>query len=266
MEEIYEKHAGKPDEPHRHDFYTILFIKSARGKHIIDFHEFELGYSQAFFISPGQVHQLLEEEKSIGYSMVFSTQFLAENNIPLSFIEDLNLFNDYGMRPPLEIKSEDMSKLEYHCEEMLKFYGSSDKFRMQALGSQLRLFLIYCNSICSIPIDHTQNQEAANSIFKRCKSLVEEYFKREHSTSWYAAELAITPDHLNKAIRSLIGKTAKEYIQSRIIIAAKRLLYFTDLSNKEVGYELGFKEAANFSAFFKKCTGRSPSDFKKDMS
>jgi AraC-like DNA-binding protein len=58
------------------------------------------------------------------------------------------------------------------------------------------------------------------------------------------------------------GKTAKEHIQARIALEAKRLLHFSDLSVKEIGFQLGFPEPANFSAFFKKCTGSSPSNFK----
>jgi AraC-like DNA-binding protein len=63
-------------------------------------------------------------------------------------------------------------------------------------------------------------------------------------------------------VKSLSGKTAKDFIQSRIIIEAKRMLYFTELSLKEIGYQLGFSEPANFSAFFKKSTGKSPSLFR----
>ena len=67
----------------------------------------------------------------------------------------------------------------------------------------------------------------------------------------------------NRIIKNSIGKTAKEYIQSRLTTEAKRLLYFSNLSNKEIGFELGFNEPAHFSAFFKKCTQLSPSNFKK---
>ena len=93
---------------------------------------------------------------------------------------------------------------------------------------------------------------------------METHYKTWHATSQYANELNITPDHLNRSIKSLIGKTAKEYIQARITIAAKRMLYFSDLSTKEIAYDLGFSEPANFSNFFKKCTGISPSEFKKN--
>ena len=94
------------------------------------------------------------------------------------------------------------------------------------------------------------------------KALVEANYQNWHASSQYAEALHITPDHLNRTVKSLIGKTAKEYIQSRITVAAKRMLYFSDQSNKEIGYALGFSEPGNFSAFFKKCTGQSPSDFK----
>ena len=102
-----------------------------------------------------------------------------------------------------------------------------------------------------------------NYIITEFKKQVNEFYKTEHSIIYYANQLHVTPDHLNRIIKSTIGKTAKEYIQSRIITEAKRLLYFSKLFNKEIGFELSFNEPANFSAFFKKRTGLSPSNFQK---
>ncbi|MEM0994741.1 MAG: helix-turn-helix domain-containing protein [Bacteroidota bacterium] len=50
-----------------------------------------------------------------------------------------------------------------------------------------------------------------------------------------------------------------------MLIAAKRLLRFSELQNKEIAYELGFSAPANFSQFFKKCTGVSPSKFRAQI-
>jgi len=94
MEDIYLKRKGKPDEPHRHDYYTILVVKEAEGSHVVDFKTYSLGNNQIHFISPGQVHQLTETKPTVGYSIVFSSQFLALNHILVDFIEDINLFND----------------------------------------------------------------------------------------------------------------------------------------------------------------------------
>lgn len=263
METIYANRNGQPDAPHRHDYYTALFVKKAQGKHVIDFEAYPLNDLQVYFITPGQVHQIIEEHPSIGYVMVFSVEFLVENNIPFSFINNLNLFNAYNQNPPLDLEEEQLEKLSTYCEEIINYQDSNHKFKTAAIGALLKLFLIYCNEICTLPTDNTQQLEAGNSILKDFKQLVEEHYLTWHHTSDYAQALNITPDHLNRTIKSLIGKTAKAYLQSRITIAAKRLLYFSDLSNKEIGYQLGFSEPANFSAFFKRNTGLSPSQFKK---
>ena len=264
MEDIHEKHKGKTDDPHRHDYYTVLLVKKANGRHIVDFTEHQLKENQVFFIAPGQVHQIIEKDKSYGFSIVFSSQFLIENNISFQFIEDLNLFNDYGNYPPLNLSGEELKKLSFFSEEMIGLFNSSNlKFNSQAIGSYLKLFFIHCNNLCSLSSNEFKSNSPAFSILKKFKLLLNEKHKEWHGTSQYADALNITSDHLNRTIKSLVGRTAKEMIQSRIIIAAKRLIYFSDLSSKEIGYQLGFSEPANFSAFFKNCTGISPSDFKK---
>ena len=265
MEDIYIKHNGEPDIPHRHEYYTVLLVKKARGKHIIDFQEYDLNPSEAFFISPGQVHQVIEYEQSFGYSMVFSNQFLIENNIPQSFINDLNLFNDYGMAPPLPLTADQLEQLSAYCEEMFTYYHSDKKLRKQAIGAFLKLFLIVCNNSCTLKAeDNPQQVEAGNSLLRNFKDLVDQHFQEWHSIAQYADELNITADHLNRTVKSLIGRTAKEYIQSKLHTEARRMLFFSDLSTKEIGYNLGFSESSHFSAFFKKCDGNSPSEFRKN--
>lgn len=261
MQDVYEKRKGKKDEAHRHEFFTILLIEDASGIHKIDFNTYPLGTHQVFFVSPGQVHQLIEEKASIGFSMTFSIQFLIENAIHLSFIESLNLFKNYGQNPPLEPDDKQFEKLSQYSTEMYSLFKEKSKLKELSIGAYLKLLLIECNTICSVhPIESYVNT-SENRIIREFKQLVDSYYKKEHSTSFYAEQLHISADHLNRIIKGKIGKTSKEYIQSRITTEAKRLLYFSKLSNKEIGYQLGFNEPANFSAFFKKCTGFSPSKF-----
>lgn len=260
MEDIYENRQGKTDEPHRHDYYTVIVIKQANGLHKIDFNSYELKENQIYFVSPGQVHQVIEKEKSFGYAMTFSTDFLLQNSIPLAFITDLNLFRNYGQTPPLLPKKKSFDRILHFTREIEAYYTSQQPNKLLSVGAYLKLFLIECSNICTIqPLESGK----ANSIIRDFKTAVDVHFRKEHSTTFYAQLLNITPDHLSRSIKGKLGKTAKEYIQTRITTEAKRLLFFTDLSNKEIGYELGFNEPANFSAFFKKCTSLSPSNFKK---
>ncbi|VAX26420.1 hypothetical protein MNBD_IGNAVI01-313 [hydrothermal vent metagenome] len=263
MQDIYIRNGGKPDNPHRHEYYTALIVEEGQGSHVIDFNNYKLQNNLVYFISPGQVHQLIEKKQPKGFALLFSTEFLMENNIPLSFINNLNLFKDYSQNPPLEIDAGQLKKLLDYCSDIYAWDQSSLRFKGQAIGSLLKLLLIECNNFCNTSFGHSQNIETGNVIYKNFKNLVDQNYARWHATSDYAKGLFVTPDHLNRIVKLLTGKTAKEFIQSRISIEAKRMLYFSDLSAKEIGYKLGFFEPANFSAFFKKCTGKSPSQFRK---
>lgn len=264
MEDIYTKHNGKTDEPHRHNYFTVLIIKKAAGQHKIDFNTYELSDHQIYFVAPGQVHQVIETEQSVGFAMTFSNQFLVENSIPLSFIASLNLFHNYGQSPPLLPEQKQFEIIEIFVTNIFELFNSDATMKHLSIGAFLKLLLIECNNICAINPVESDMDNSGNNLIRAFKTAVDENFRKEHSTTFYANELHITPDHLNRTVKSKIGKTAKEYIQARIITEAKRLLYFTDETNKEIAYELGFNEPANFSAFFKKRTKVSPSNFKKN--
>jgi AraC-like DNA-binding protein len=263
MEDVYEKKQGAVDEPHRHNYYTVLVVQQANGIHIIDFHSYPLEDRQIYFVSPGQVHQVIEKEQSTGFVLTFSTDFLIQNSIPLSFISDLNLFQNYGETPPLQPNEDVLKKIVHFSSEIFELFSSQQHHKFLSIGAYLKLLLIQCSNVCTLHSNKSEHETTRNNIIRDFKSAVEEHYKENHSTTFYANLLNITPDHLNRSIKQKIGKTAKEYIQSRITTEAKRLLYFTDLTNKEIGYQLGFSDPANFSASFKKSTRLSPSNFKK---
>lgn len=265
MEDIYEKHQGKVHAPHRHNYYTVLVVDKAEGEHIIDFSSFPFEARQLFFVAPGQVHQVYEKGKPKGYALTFSTAFLVQNGIPLQFIEELHLFENYGYSPPLVLPEEQFEVCSDYAEKIFELHQGDHPLKIQSIGAYLKLLLIESYAYCDLKPDERAKQSKSNSVLRSFKEKVEASYAQEHTTGFYADSLHITSDHLNRTVKSLLGKTVKEYIQARITVEAKRLLYFTDLSIKEVGYKLGFNEPANFSAFFKKCTRKSPQEFKKSI-
>jgi AraC family transcriptional activator of pobA len=264
-EDIWAEQVGRPDAPHRHGYYTVILIKDAEGTHTIDYTNYKMVPQSLFFVSPGQVHQIIESRKPQGYVLLFSTEFLLNNGIEICFLNELHLFHDYGETPPFSLSSAQADRLSQYAEEMIELSNSSMPHREQAVSSFLKLFLLYAHSwfIAEAPLSSTRN--SGSDMLRHFKEMVEQNYSSWHGTSLYAQELGISPDHLNRTVKQLIGKTAKEYVQSRLIVEAQRLLTFSTLSAKEISYELGFTEPGNFSSFFKKRVGKSPSQFKKSL-
>jgi AraC-like DNA-binding protein/mannose-6-phosphate isomerase-like protein (cupin superfamily) len=263
IDELYRKSNGAADVPHRHDYYTILFIEKGQGTHFVDFMEYNIQDGTIYFIMPGQMHQVIFTAEPKGWVITYTDHFLISNSIPDKMINDIYLFNDYGQSPPLPINDRDLPVYISLVEQMFHFSQALESYTLEAVGALVKLFLIQSNNHCSLrKSNNPQLMETSKHLLRSFKQLLNKKFASAHMVSDYADELAVTADYLNKTVKNLTGKSAKEHIQSKLITEAKRSLLFSNVSSKELSYELGFEESAHFNNFFKKITGQTPSEFR----
>ena len=267
MEEIDEDAGGIADNPHRHNYYTIIWSLTASGKHVIDFKEYPIQPNDIFFVSPDQVHQILTDPKPTGYVILFTPEFLEKNSIRNDFIANLKLFQISDETPPLALTKDMIRTLKPFAEQMLAAFHSKKDMSMETIGAYLKLFLIECNGHCSLfPGTNTQTIEVGKTIVKNFKTIVEKHYTSSHQVKYYADTLNVTPNYLNEVIKSSINVSAKDFIQNRLILEAKRMILFTAKSGKEIGFDLGFEDPSHFSKFFRSNTGQSLQEFKENIS
>lgn len=131
---------------------------------------------------------------------------------------------------------------------------NADLAQYELLVSYLKILLITASRL-----KVQQQPDAADElknhtepfILQKLKDAIEAHFKTKHSPSDYAGLLYISPKALAKITKSHFNKTLSELINERIIIEAKRELYLTDKTVKEIAYELGYEDEYYFSRFFK---------------
>lgn len=100
-------------------------------------------------------------------------------------------------------------------------------------------------------------------LVRKYNMLVEAHFRKEKQVKFYAEKLYKSPKTLSNVFALYNHKSPLLIIQERVLMEAKRLLFYTEKTSKEIAYELGFEDASHFSKFFKKHTGQAPTDFKK---
>ena len=98
--------------------------------------------------------------------------------------------------------------------------------------------------------------------FVRFREAVERDFTRTRRLADYARELGYSPRTLSRATQAAVGITAKEFIDRRVILEARRLLAYGDCTAAQVARDLGFASATNFSKFFRQRSGSAPLAFR----
>lgn len=267
VEEVIEMFGNQTDTPHSHNYYTVLWSQNYSGEHYIDYKKYVMRPNDIFFVSPGQVHQVNHSEDPKGMVILFSCDFLAKNYISDTFISNLNLFSEFGHTPPIQISSDSAFQLKELVYKIRQLLPKDDPFKFDKIGAYLKLFLIECSPYSHPPLSENNDQflQSGGQLIKNFKSLIETHFKSWHKVADYAKELNISSDYLNNVVKSSMNKTAKELIQQRLILEAKRLGLHTELSSKEIAFQIGFQESSHFSRFFKKEENTSFTQFRQSL-
>lgn len=101
-------------------------------------------------------------------------------------------------------------------------------------------------------------------IFRNFSRHLEIHFREKHNVAEYAELLHIAPKTLTHKFKNLNLDSPNQFIINRILLEAKRLLFYTDKPVKEIAYDLGYEDPAYFNRLFTNKTGSTPANFKKN--
>ena len=102
-----------PSKPHRHTYYQILFVEKGSGIHKVDFNETEINAPVIYFLSPGQVHDLVFERKETeGYMINFDGEFFDKFLTKSNGLDGLPFFGYRKSINSFHIETEKVQKLK----------------------------------------------------------------------------------------------------------------------------------------------------------
>ena len=248
-----------PFKPHKLVFYALLFIRSGKVQHQIDFKKITVKAGDCLIISKNQVHAFDSNAIYDGHIVLFTDEFLI-NHLSQSTISIIYRLYNYHLGSPLYHTPKENDQFISNLQEEQSADGHDGK-----PGIIAALLSILLLKLQSIRKEHLKEHsfDRGYEIFATFKTQVEELYITSRDAKWYAEKAAISYKHLNEVCKRFTQTTAKEFIDEHVILEAKRYLTVTTLSIKETGYECGFDEATNFQKYFKKHTGLAPAAFRE---
>lgn len=250
--------------PHRHDFFEVLFLTKGTGRHIIDFQEYDIKANSIFFLSPGQIHTVDVSKDIEGFIFLFTSEFYLLNKQNKNKLLELPFFYSLSNEtPPIYLEqSEDIRLLTDLFARGSQEINMEDEDTPEIISALLDLILLSCNRLYNAPM-LSHDTPVAKLLVKRFKQLLEENYQNNLSVAEYASLLAVTASHLTDTIKRVAGKTSSDLINDKVILESKRLLIYTAMSATEIADYLGFKDQSYFTRYFRKLTGHTPVDYRK---
>lgn len=244
------------DEPHKHDFFIINLFEKGKGSHTIDFVEYKVEDHQIHLVFPDQVHQWVIEKETVGYQLMISREWYE------SFLPALRFSASYYFQHPAFTVSEEIYQLILHEFKTIQKELNEENTFWEVIQKRSELIgLLVSKSVEGAFKDFEVYN--SNPIISKFLNLIDIHFKTERSVSFYAEKLNISANYLNIVCKKNLNTSASSLIQDRILLEAKRLLKVSEMSVKDIVYDLGFYDHASFSKFFKAQTGMTPSQFKE---
>jgi AraC family transcriptional activator of pobA len=249
--------------PHRQDYYKLVFVRQGGRRHWVDMVPYTIKANALYFTSPQQV--LLKEEAATcfsGVSICFTEEFLdiEENRL----LRQLPVIHNPHNGHELELTEADITFINDITAKLLLEYHHKLGWRNSMLLAYLRVLLIYISRLYTTQFAHDDGFDN-RELLKRFKALVADNFAQWHDVATYAGMLSLSAGHFSELIKEQSGKTAIEHIHDRLLLEAKRMLFHTDHSIKEIAFQLGFEDASYFNRFFKRLVSTTPLGYRTSI-
>lgn len=245
---------------HHNRFFMILLIENANGNFVVEDREMLLSNLQLVVIKPQSINKLHFNTDCKGKIICFTDDFF-------SLRYNDNMLNQFSF-----LRNDDAQNIMLAKEhfgllcDILSFaeneFLSCKKDMIKALRSYLNIFLIEIERSYK-PLQKQVYPGFSKEKAFKFQNLISNHYKRFKLPSYYAEQLNISTNYLNKISKQYFGVSSGTLIRNHLILESKRILHYTNLSVSEIAFQLGFEHVSYFVSFFKKYTGKTPEQFRK---
>lgn len=246
---------GEWEQPERHDRHSFFLLENGSVTIEIDFQKHEIHSPAIIYMHPDQVHRILS---------------FARVRVCAWAIDDESLNPEYSKlleaitpAAPLSLNPEQYALLTEAASLCIKIANQKKDQLYQSL------LAAHCNGLIGLVLSlyleqsaSTEKSSRADMITKTFRETLAHDFSTLKRPAEYAQKLNISTPYLNECVKNITGQPVSYHIQQRVILEAKRLLYHSEQSLKEIAASLGYDDYPYFSRLFTKVTGVSPVVFR----
>lgn len=210
--------------PHKHEFFEIIWIVNGEGTHVINFKEYNVTSNTLYFLPPGKIHSFNRSGIHTGFCLSFSKNILLYMNKDIRNLVNSQIFDEYNgsLLCNVDKTSQHIILRNFQIleEEYLRFKETNYQ-DINYIASLLSIFFLDTLRFChwNREIDHAPLQYSYQT-YQKFISLVEENFRIEHRVRFYTDELSVSLSSLTNYTKLYAGLTPAKIIERRLTLEA----------------------------------------------
>lgn len=255
-------------EPTDFNMYCVVLMDADFGELIRGGNNMRYKPGTVFTLHPGQVvsMNLDSKVKPKGWMLAFRPELLIKTGLG----RDFHMFNYFNQDvfDALELSSAERNALlNCYANIFTELHSPDDNLTDHMLRLGVGQLLSYCKRFYERQFE-TQKKNNSN-IISRLSVLLDDYLssgmpiqKGQPTVAWCAEQFHLSPNYFGDVVKRELHITAQEYVQQKIIAAAKVMLRDSRLSITDIAEALGFTYPNHFTRLFHKKTQMSPTEFR----
>lgn len=251
-----------PLPPHRKPVYDFIFVTKGHTKRGKALTQHIVGKDEFFFLPAYQITEHEYVSKDIdGFFCHFSMDLFADWLPPNQLLRKFPFLQFIGS-PVVKVNQRSRPVILYILKRLANILKEKDKtIRINLIATYLMALFTEINHF-SDTLENTR-KDSAFIITESYKDMLSKKIYNTQLVSEYADFLNISPNHLNKCVKQVMGISAQDLLNRMVLLEAKVLLKQTDLSISEIAFQLSKKNHSDFSRFFKTKTGMAPKQYRE---
>jgi AraC-like DNA-binding protein len=248
---------GETHGAHRDDHYLFFLLDDGLTSLMIDFHKLQFTGQTMYYILPGQVHHRITVDNAGGWYLAVDTSL-----VPAVYRDVFE--NKLLLQQPINLNSKQFTEAN---QLLLLLYdkfvkSKNESFHLPITYSLMQAFIGIVAGYYNVDNDATTKAPRSVELARQFKQLITQHYIEHKSPSVYAGMLNVSEGYLNEVLKKITGFSVSYLILHEVMLEAKRLLYYSKLTVKEIAHTLGYEDHTYFSRLFKKAELMTPLDFR----
>lgn len=261
-------HGGKQPHAFHHDYHVHILVNKGTMTFSDGKNKFTSGKDDIV------IWQMSNDIRDVSYSHDFDADVLLAS--PL-FLKHFNPEMTWATRgylfirqnPSFHLHDENLRIIRNDFEQFrLRLSASSEMFKIDLLGNQMRMFLYdlwvaYSDDISKVKSAEGRQLDNSSQIFLRFVSIVQKDCRKHRDVAYYADQLCITPKYLSQVSNTVTNVPALQWINYYSGFELVSLLDNPDLTIADIAFDMDFSSANHLTRYCKKILGVTPSEYRK---